>query len=189
MRCVQQRGKLSRYRDGLQAGWLGFDSRKEVFLYSTVFRPALGHTQPPIRRLRGLFPRGVKWPGREADHSTPPCAEVKNVRAIAPLSHMASAPTLPLPMSCMINCFRKTIIKLGCNSEVEAHGLRECRTDRTRAMHFLDNSSVLLNVKQRRIHLITVISFYATSYNENSSTKTNKSAITTISETAEDLRS
>jgi hypothetical protein len=49
-----------------------------LILFATASRPALGPTQPPIRRLRGLFPPGVKRPGREADHFPPFSAEVKN---------------------------------------------------------------------------------------------------------------
>jgi hypothetical protein len=51
---------LSRYSDGLRAGWPGFGSRqwKEVFLYSTLSRPAVEPNQPPIQWVRGLFPRG-----------------------------------------------------------------------------------------------------------------------------------
>jgi hypothetical protein len=37
----------------------------------------------------GSFPR-VKRPGREADHSPPSSAEVKNGDAIPPLTHMSS---------------------------------------------------------------------------------------------------
>jgi hypothetical protein len=39
-----------------------FDSRQgqEIFLYSTMFRPALGPTQPPIQWLPGFLSPGVK---------------------------------------------------------------------------------------------------------------------------------
>jgi hypothetical protein len=40
-------------------------------------REILGPNQPVIQRGPGYFP-GVKRPGREADHSSPPSAEVKN---------------------------------------------------------------------------------------------------------------
>jgi hypothetical protein len=54
-------------------GWTteesGSDSRQEheIILFSTAFRPALGPTQAPIRRVPGaLFPV-IKWTGSEAD--------------------------------------------------------------------------------------------------------------------------
>jgi hypothetical protein len=37
----------------------------------------LGPTQPPIQWVPGALSLGVKWPGREADHSPPSSAEVK----------------------------------------------------------------------------------------------------------------
>jgi hypothetical protein len=57
-----------------------FDSRWElgIFLFTTVSRTALGPIQPPIQWVpRALF-LGVKRPRREADHSPPSSAEVKN---------------------------------------------------------------------------------------------------------------
>jgi hypothetical protein len=38
---------------------------------------ALGPTQPPIQWIPGAPSLGVKRPGREADHSLPSSAEVK----------------------------------------------------------------------------------------------------------------
>jgi hypothetical protein len=64
-------------------GWmievLGFDSRRglEIFLFDTVSRPALGPTQPPIEWVLRALSLGVKRPGREANHSPPSSAEVK----------------------------------------------------------------------------------------------------------------
>jgi hypothetical protein len=55
-------------------------SRGEVFFLSTVFRPALGLTQPPIQWV----------PGREANHSPSSSAEFKNGGAIPPRSHTSS---------------------------------------------------------------------------------------------------
>jgi hypothetical protein len=46
------------------------------FLFS-MFRLALGSTQPPIQCVPGAFPPGIKRPVREADHSPPCSAEVK----------------------------------------------------------------------------------------------------------------
>jgi hypothetical protein len=61
-------GKLSRYRDELD-GRSSIPSRgKEIFVYSTASRPALGPTQPPTRRIREAFLSEVEQTGREADH-------------------------------------------------------------------------------------------------------------------------
>jgi hypothetical protein len=58
---------------------LEFDSRRglEIFLFTTASRTALGPTQPPIQGVPGALSLGVKRPGREADHSPPSSAEVK----------------------------------------------------------------------------------------------------------------
>jgi hypothetical protein len=60
-------------------GVLGFDSRRGlgIFLFTTASRMALGPTQPPIQWVPGALSLGVKRPGREADHSSPSSAEVK----------------------------------------------------------------------------------------------------------------
>jgi hypothetical protein len=57
----------------------GFESRQElgIFLFTTASRPALWPTQPTIQCVSGARCLGVKRPGREADHSPPPSAEVK----------------------------------------------------------------------------------------------------------------
>jgi hypothetical protein len=46
----------------------------DIFFFVTAFKPTLGLTQPPVRRVWR-----VKWPQREADHSLPSSAGVKNV--------------------------------------------------------------------------------------------------------------
>jgi hypothetical protein len=76
----------------LRDGRPGFDFRQgqEIFLFSTVFRPALGPTQLPIRWLPGTLSQEVKRPGNEADHFFPSSAEVKNDGAIPPLPHTFS---------------------------------------------------------------------------------------------------
>jgi hypothetical protein len=58
---------------------LGFDCRRGlgIYLFTTASRTALGTTQPPIRWVPGALPLGVKRPVREADHSSPSNAEVK----------------------------------------------------------------------------------------------------------------
>jgi hypothetical protein len=55
-----------------------FPAGAGIFLYSTASRPALGPTQPSIKRVPEAFSLRVKWPGREADRSPPSSAEVKN---------------------------------------------------------------------------------------------------------------
>jgi len=58
----------------------GFDSRQGlgIFLVTTASRTALGSTQPPIPWVPAALYLGVSRPGREADHSPPCSAEVKN---------------------------------------------------------------------------------------------------------------
>jgi hypothetical protein len=47
------------------------------FLLSMLSRKVLRPTQPTIRYVPGSFSPGVKWPGREAEHSPPTSAAVK----------------------------------------------------------------------------------------------------------------
>jgi hypothetical protein len=56
---------------------LRFPAGAGIFLLTTASRPALGPTQPPIQWVPGALSLGVKRPGREADHSPPYSAEVK----------------------------------------------------------------------------------------------------------------
>jgi hypothetical protein len=65
---------------GWTFGVLGFDSQWElgIFFFTTASRTALGPTQHPIQRVPGSLSLGVKRPWREADHSPPSSAEVKN---------------------------------------------------------------------------------------------------------------
>jgi hypothetical protein len=49
-----------------------------IFFFTTASRTVLGPTQPPIQCVTGTLFLGVKRPGREADHSPPSNAEVKN---------------------------------------------------------------------------------------------------------------
>jgi hypothetical protein len=60
----------SRFR--FPAGGLG------IFLFATVFRMAMGPTQPPIQWVAGALSLGVKRLRREAGHSPLSSAEVKN---------------------------------------------------------------------------------------------------------------
>jgi hypothetical protein len=59
----------------------GFDPRQgqRIFPLTSVSRPALGQTQPPVQWVPGVLSPGVKArPGRDADHSPPSSAEVEN---------------------------------------------------------------------------------------------------------------
>jgi hypothetical protein len=72
-------GYLSRTALGYGLDDRGFEYRQGlgIFLFTTVSRPALGPTQPPIQRVPGALSIGVKRPGHEGDHSPPFSAEVK----------------------------------------------------------------------------------------------------------------
>jgi hypothetical protein len=75
--------KIKLYPYFLKLGWmigvLGFDSRRRlgIFLSTTASRKALGPTQPPIKWVPGALSLGIERLGREADHSHPSSAEVK----------------------------------------------------------------------------------------------------------------
>jgi hypothetical protein len=64
-------------------GWtikvIGFDFRRGlgIFLFITTSRTALGPTQSAIQWVPGALSLGVKRQRREADHSPPSSAEVK----------------------------------------------------------------------------------------------------------------
>jgi hypothetical protein len=64
--------------------------RGKIFLFSIVCRPALGLTQPPIQWVFGAVSLRVKQQGREAYHSFPSSAEVKNGGAIHSFTHTSS---------------------------------------------------------------------------------------------------
>jgi hypothetical protein len=55
-----------------------FPERAGNFLLTTASRTVLRPTQPPIQWAPGALASGVKRPGREANHSPPSSAEVKN---------------------------------------------------------------------------------------------------------------
>jgi hypothetical protein len=72
-----------------------------------VSRTALGPTQPPIQCVPGALSLGVKRLGREADHSSPSSAEVKNAWSSTSTPSIGlhgmvlslSTGTLPLPFT------------------------------------------------------------------------------------------
>jgi hypothetical protein len=70
---------VQRWATGWKIGVLGFDSRRGlgIFLFTTAFRTVLGPAEPPIQWVPRVLSLGVKRPGREADHSPPSSAEVK----------------------------------------------------------------------------------------------------------------
>jgi hypothetical protein len=62
---------------GYGLGWFRFPAGLGIFLFTTASRTALGPIQPPIQWVPGTLSLGVKRLGREADHSPPYSAEVK----------------------------------------------------------------------------------------------------------------
>jgi hypothetical protein len=75
---------------GLDDRGFGSQKRLGIFLVTTESRSDLGPTQPPIEWVPGVLSLWVKLPGREADHSPPSSAEVKNAWSCT------SAPQIPL---------------------------------------------------------------------------------------------
>jgi len=57
--------------------WFESWQRMGIFLFTIVFKPVLGPTQPPIQWKRGALSLGIKQLGREANHSPPSSVEVK----------------------------------------------------------------------------------------------------------------
>jgi len=55
----------------------------EIYLFITFSTPALGPTQPPTQWVPGALSLWIKRPGREADHSPPSSAKVKNAWSYA----------------------------------------------------------------------------------------------------------
>jgi hypothetical protein len=49
-----------------------------IFFLTIASRLAVESTHLPVQWVPGTLSMGVKWPGREADHSPPSSAEVKN---------------------------------------------------------------------------------------------------------------
>jgi hypothetical protein len=52
---------------------------QKIFPLTSVSRPALGSTQPPVQWVPGVLPPGVKArPGHDSNHSPPSSAEIEN---------------------------------------------------------------------------------------------------------------
>jgi hypothetical protein len=77
---IQEPGYLSGIALDYEPDDREFETREGlgIFLFTTVSRPVLGSTQPPIQWVLGALSLGAKRPGREADHTPPSSAEVKN---------------------------------------------------------------------------------------------------------------
>jgi hypothetical protein len=86
----------------------GFESRQGlgIFLITTASRPALEPTQLPIEWVPGAPCLGVKRPGREADHSPPSSAEVKNAW------HYTSTPQYAFMVWCSVKKSTGTTLPL-----------------------------------------------------------------------------
>jgi hypothetical protein len=77
--CVSRDSSVvQRWATGWMIGGSSPGRGWEFFLFTTVSRPALGSTQPPIQWVLGALSLGVKLPGRETDHSPPSSAQIKN---------------------------------------------------------------------------------------------------------------
>jgi hypothetical protein len=71
--------RCSDWATGRTIGVLGFDSLQGlgIFIFTSASRTALGPTQPPIQFVPGALSLGAKRLWREANHSPPSSAEVK----------------------------------------------------------------------------------------------------------------
>jgi hypothetical protein len=49
-----------------------------IFLFIAASETAVGSTQPPVQWIPGALSLGMEWLGREADHSPPSTAQVKD---------------------------------------------------------------------------------------------------------------
>jgi hypothetical protein len=82
LRALYLTGERTRYSDWLRTGQrrgrTSSHCRVKNFLFSAPSRPVLGPTHPPIKWVLEALSPGAKRAGREADHSPPTVAEVKN---------------------------------------------------------------------------------------------------------------
>jgi len=68
---------------------LQFSAGAGIFLFATMFRPALELTQPPIQWIPGTLSPGAKQLGHNADHSPPSRPRLRMCGAIPPFPHMS----------------------------------------------------------------------------------------------------
>jgi hypothetical protein len=108
---------------------LGFDSRQRqrIFPLTSVSRPALGPTQPPVQWVPGVLSRDKARPGRDADHSPHLVPRSRMSRSYRPTSSPPSAfracsgTALPLVMHILI--FR---LLLDSRREEQLFELHDC---------------------------------------------------------------
>jgi hypothetical protein len=72
--------RVHKLSNSLQEEITGFESRQAlvIFLFTTVPRPDLGPTQPPVQGVPGALSLGIKRRRRETENSPPSSADVKN---------------------------------------------------------------------------------------------------------------
>jgi hypothetical protein len=79
-------GQLSQATDWKARIQFQAEARDLSLFHSVPIRS--GPTQPPIQWVPGAISPEEKRPGREADHSPPPSAEVKDSEAIPTLTYV-----------------------------------------------------------------------------------------------------
>jgi hypothetical protein len=69
---------MSHYIEGLRTGRSGFDSWRGNIIVSPHINTGSGTTELPIQWVPEALSQGVKWLGRDSDHSPPSSADVKS---------------------------------------------------------------------------------------------------------------
>jgi hypothetical protein len=87
---------------GLDYRGFGFRVPIGSGIFSMSSGPALGSTQAPIQWVLGALSSGIKWPGRETDHSPPASPEAKKIWIRL---HGVVLAFLPLPCSYFMDYF------------------------------------------------------------------------------------
>jgi hypothetical protein len=81
---------------------MGLINGREKMVNGILIITALGPTQPPIHWVPGAVSLGVKRSGREADHSPPSSAKVKNAWSYT------SIPQYVFMASCLVKLIKMT---------------------------------------------------------------------------------